>query len=65
MSEWVLILFIHAGVLSGKDSMALTAIGKFQSEAACKAAGAKTDTLVTLTTKQNRYVCVERRETKR
>jgi hypothetical protein len=55
---WTLILLIHAGALSGKDSAALTTVN-FKTQAACMQAGAKTAELVRLTVKEARFVCVE------
>lgn len=57
--SWVLVLFVHAGVLSGKDSMALTNVAGFKTEAACQAAGKASEALTKTTTKDTRFVCVK------
>jgi hypothetical protein len=56
---WVLVLFVHAGVLSNADSMALTTVPGFKLEATCQAAGVKSQTLGQHTTKQVKFVCVK------
>ncbi len=56
---WILVLFVHAGMLSGKDSMALTTVPGFKTEAACQAAGKASEALTKTTTKETRYVCVK------
>ncbi len=57
--SWVLVLFVHAGMLSGKDSMALTSVSGFKTEAACQAAGKASEALTKGTTKDTRFVCVK------
>lgn len=57
--SWVLVLFVHAGVLSGKDSMALTNVPGFKTEASCQAAGKASEALTKTTTKDTRFVCVK------
>ena len=57
--SWILILFVHAGMLSEKDSMALTSVPGFKTEAACQAAGKQSETLTKRTTKEVRFVCVK------
>lgn len=59
MDTWVLILFVHAGMLSDKDSMALTNVPGFASETACQAAGKQSEALVKRTTKEVKFVCVK------
>ncbi len=56
---WILILFVHAGVLSDKDSMALTTVPGFKTEANCQAAGRAAEVLTKATTKATRWVCVK------
>lgn len=56
---WTLILFVHAGILSGKDSMAITNVEGFKSQAACVAAGKESESLVKRTTKDLVFTCVE------
>jgi hypothetical protein len=57
--EWVLIVFVYAGIMANTDSVALTNVPGFKSEAACKAAGDITHSLDDGTTKNVVYVCVE------
>jgi hypothetical protein len=56
---WILVLFVHAGVLSNADSMALTTVPGFKLESACQAAGIKSQALAQRTTKEVRFVCVK------
>lgn len=56
---YVLVLFLHAGMLSDKDSMALTTVPGFKSEAACQAAGKQSEALTKRTTKEVRFVCLK------
>jgi len=55
---WVLILFIHAGVLSEKDSNSMTTT-VFATEQHCEAAGKAAAKMVQLTTKSVKYTCVQ------
>jgi hypothetical protein len=57
--SWILVLFVHAGMLSDKDSMALTTVPGFKTEAACQAAGKASEALTKGTTKNTRFVCVK------
>lgn len=59
--EWILIVFVHAGVLSDKDSMALTNVPGFSAQAECEAAGRAAERLTQGTTKNTRWVCVQKR----
>lgn len=56
---WTLILFAHAGMMSDKDSMALTTVPGFQTQQQCVAAGEGSKKMVTATTKVIKYHCVE------
>ncbi len=56
---WTLILFAHAGIMSDKDSMALTTVPGFQTQAQCQAAGETTKKMASATTKVIKYTCVE------
>jgi len=56
---WVLVLFLHAGVLSQKDSMAMTTVPGFKTEASCQAAGKTSEDLGKRTTKEVRFVCLK------
>ena len=57
--SWILVLFVHAGMLSEKDSMALTSVQGFKTEAACTTAGKQSEALAKRTTKEVRFVCVK------
>ncbi len=57
--SWILVLFVHAGMLSEKDSMALTSVPGFKTEANCQAAGKAAEALTKTTTKNTRFVCVK------
>jgi len=57
--SYVLVLFLHAGMLSQKDSMALTTVPGFRTEAACLAAGKASEALGQRTTKEVRFVCLK------
>ena len=56
---WVLVLFLHAGMLSEKDSMALTTVPGFKTEASCVAAGKQSEALGKRTTKEVKFVCLK------
>lgn len=57
--SWILVLFVHAGMLSDKDSMALTNVPGFKTESACQAAGKAAEALTKSTTKNTRFVCIK------
>lgn len=58
--NWVLVLFVHAGAMSAKDnSMGITNVSGFKTEAACVAAGKQSESLVSRTTKDIRFVCLK------
>lgn len=57
--NWVLVIFLHAGILSGKDSMAVTTVGGFKSQAACADAGKQSEILGKSTTKDVKWTCLE------
>jgi hypothetical protein len=56
---WTLILFAYVGALSDKDSMALTTVPGFRTQAECSAAGDQTKKLASGTTKIIKFHCVE------
>jgi hypothetical protein len=56
---WTLILFAHAGIMSDKDSMALTTVPGFRTQQECRAAGEESKRLASSTTKVIKYTCVE------
>ncbi len=57
--SWILVLFVHAGMLSDKDSMTLTSVPGFKTEASCQAAGKSSEALTKSTTKNTRFVCLK------
>jgi len=60
MIEYTLILFLYAGMLSNSDSVALTNIPGFKSEAACETAGKQAVSgLSGGTLKSGKFVCVK------
>jgi hypothetical protein len=59
MVTWTLVIWIHVGMLSDKDSMALTTVPNFKSEAACETAGKHSESLVKRTRKEYKYVCLK------
>ena len=56
--NWTLVIYIYAGVFAQGDSVAITYIPNFKSEASCAAAGKVTKPLVSGTTKEQRFVCI-------
>ena len=60
--EWILILFVHGGILSNKDSMAITNVPGFSTEQECQYAGNKSNSLVETTTKDVRFICVPQKK---
>lgn len=56
---YVLVLFLHAGMLSEKDSMALTTVPGFKTEVACLTAGKASLELGRRTTKEVKFVCLK------
>lgn len=57
--SWILVIFVHAGILSQKDSMAVTSVPGFSTQALCLAAGKETEKLTKGTTKDTVFVCVK------
>lgn len=56
---YILVLFLHAGMMSEKDSMALTTVPGFKTEASCLAAGRQSEALGKRTTKDVKFVCLK------
>ena len=56
---WILVLFVHAGAMSNADSMALTNVPGFKTQASCEAAGRASESLAKATTKSVRWICVK------
>jgi hypothetical protein len=55
---WVLVLYIYAGMLAKGDSVTISNITGFTTEASCAAAGNKSKELVGGSAKEARFVCV-------
>lgn len=60
MIDWVLIVFVYAGMLSKGDSVALTVVDGFSTQEQCVAAGKRAGSLVGGTIKDAKFVCVQR-----
>jgi hypothetical protein len=58
MTTWILIVFVHAGMLSHKDSMALTTVPGFKNQTQCETAGRTSEQLGRHNTKEVKRVCV-------
>jgi hypothetical protein len=56
---WTLILFAHVGMMSDKDSMALTSVPGFRNQPECLAAGKAAEKMARGTTKVMKFTCVE------
>jgi hypothetical protein len=57
--SYVLVLFLYAGSFSKGDSVAITNVPGFKSEASCVAAGKAAVVLVKNTLKEGRFVCLK------
>ncbi len=58
---YILILFVTVGMLSEKDSMALTSVPGFSDRAQCDAAGKAAAAKFGTGTKRAEFVCVEQK----
>ena len=56
---WILIISLYAGMLSSKDSVALTSIPGFKSYELCDAAGHKATNKLATLLKGSKYICVK------
>ena len=56
---WTLILFAHVGMMSDKDSMALTSVPGFRTQSECVTAGKAAEKMAAGTTKVMKFTCVE------
>ena len=61
VATWILVIFVHAGILSKGDSMAITSVPGFPTETACKSAGEASKALTGGTVKETRFVCLRHR----
>jgi hypothetical protein len=57
--NWILIIFVHAGVMSNADSMAMTSVSGFQSQQACQTAGEQAVKMTSGTTKAMKFICAK------
>lgn len=58
--EWVLVIYIYAGMWAKGDSVAITTV-PMTSESACQTAGEKLAPLVDGSSKEVRFVCLSNR----
>lgn len=58
---YILIIFVTVGVLSNKDSMAITNVPGFSNKTQCEAAGREAVAKFGTGTKRASYVCVEQK----
>lgn len=56
---WALVMYIYAGMLAKGDSVALTTIDGFATQAECQAAGNNSRQLVAGSAKELRFVCIQ------
>ena len=57
---WVLVLYIYAGTFAKGDSVTLTTIEGFSSQATCAAAAHQAEDLVKASAKEIRFACVKK-----
>ena len=57
--SYVLVVFLYAGAMSGGDSVALTNVPGFKSEASCVAAGKLAVNMTRATLKDGKFVCLK------
>lgn len=60
MNEWILVIFIYAGILSKGDSVAIQSVPGWTNQTNCEKAGKQLGTLVSGTFKDVRYVCLQK-----
>ncbi len=56
--SWILVIYIYAGAFAKGDSVTITHVPGFKSEAHCAAAGNMTKPLVNGSSKELRFVCL-------
>lgn len=56
---YVLVLFLYAGLFSDSDAVTATQVYGFKSAASCQAAGQKSESLVSGTKKEMKFVCLK------
>ena len=62
MSEFILVIYIYAGMLAKGDSVAIQPIYGFKTEAQCQEAGRKAEPLVKGSAKEYRFICMEQKK---
>lgn len=58
---WVLVMYIYAGVFAKGDSVALHSVEGFTTQAACQQAGDAAKNFVSGTSKEYKFVCVQKK----
>jgi hypothetical protein len=58
--DWILVIYIYAGTFASGDSVALHTIPGWSSEQSCKEAGEKFSPLVKGTTKEVKFICLQK-----
>lgn len=61
--NWILLVFIHAGLMSHNDDVSITT-ARFYNQNACQAAGQEVAKLTGPTVQQAKFVCIHDAETK-
>jgi hypothetical protein len=61
MTEWILVMYIYAGILAKGDSVTMFAVPGYTSEKACMEAGPLAKPLVSGSAKDYRFVCLPKR----
>ena len=61
MSAWVLLIYVYAGVWAKGDSVTLHSLEGFSSQASCQQAGESGKMLVSGTSKEFRFVCIQKK----
>ncbi len=56
--SWTLVIYIYAGMFAKGDSVTMTHIQGFKSEAHCAAAGSAAKPLVSGSAKEIRFICI-------
>ena len=62
--NWILVIYIYAGVLANGDSVAITSIPNFATLQECRQAGKDAEVLVTGSAKVYRFVCLRKAQEK-
>jgi hypothetical protein len=55
--SWILLIFIHAGIMSHNDDVSITT-ARFYNENACKTAGQEVAKLSNSTVQSTKFVCI-------